>query len=215
MKKLIAVLILVAMAVCFSTAANAVDPVLKEGEYSYTMPVSDSGAYDPPIFVYSVDEDGGAEIRDVFGTMYYLYMPSTIDGHKITAIADDAFSYVTCLQFIAVPRYVRSIGKYAFNGCSSLEEVVLPASVESIGDHAFANCVSLKKVNIPENVTEIPEYAFSSCLALTDVVLPEGLTSIGDKAFSMCLNLAELAIPEGVEVAESAFENSNLAEPAA
>ena len=216
MKKLIAAFLLVVMAVCFfSTAAFAIDPELKEGEYCYTMLVPADGADDPPIFVYYLNEDGEAEIRDVFGTMYYLYMPSTINGHKITAIADDAFSYVTSLQYIAVPRHVKSIGKYAFNGCSSLEEVVLPASLESIGDHAFANCVSLKTVNIPENIKEIPEYAFSCCLALTDVTMHDGIEAIGEKAFSMCMNLTELAVPEGAAVAEDAFENSALADDAA
>lgn len=62
--------------------------------------------------------DGSAVYRTTAGV---LTIPETINGYRVTAIADNAFY-----------------------GCSQLTEVVIPASVETVGKGAFYECNKMK-----------------------------------------------------------------------
>ncbi len=73
-----------------------------------------------------------------------LKIPAEIDGEKITAIGDSAFS-----------------------GRSSLTSIEIPDSVTSIGDSAFSGCDSLTSIEIPNGVTSISALAFGACRCLT------------------------------------------------
>ena len=83
--------------------------------------------------------NGTVTIYEYLGGTTTVAIPSTLNGYRVTAIADYAFagSDVTA---VVIPPSVVSIGWFAFNGCASLSSVSIPASVTSIGYAAFDGC---------------------------------------------------------------------------
>jgi len=162
-------------------------------------------------------------------------VPETVDGKRVTAIADDAFlSHFPNLVSIKIPESVTSIGEGAFagckslttvnipsgvtvierstfSGCTSLESVDLPEGITAIGGVAFSRCESLTTVNIPDGVTVIEDGTFSGCTSLKSVDLPEGITAIGERAFYGCKSLEHITIPDSVtSIGEWAFSHCDL-----
>ena len=92
-------------------------------------------------FGYYILEDGTLGLTDYYGddkkTMTKLDIPAEIDGKKVTAIENRAFS-----------------------GCTSLTNVTIPEGVTGIYYHAFYNCPNLKSVTIPKSVSRIDNEAF-------------------------------------------------------
>ena len=56
-------------------------------------------------------------------------IPETVDGQRVTAIADNALRG-TDLTSVTIPEGVETIGKSAFSGCKTLTSVTLPLLVE-------------------------------------------------------------------------------------
>ena len=83
--------------------------------------------------------DGTITIYEYLGGTTTVAIPSTINGYRVTAIADYAFAN-SDVTTVVIPPSVKSIGWFAFNGCSSLSSVSIPASVSSIGYAAFDGC---------------------------------------------------------------------------
>ena len=117
-------------------------------------PVGGTGDIEtPPVsyvpFYYSVNEDGETcTITGPGNAMEpYLNIPETVDGYRVTAIANSAFS-----------------------GCMELRGVVLPDSLESIGERSFNYCRNLLTVTIGENLSYIESTAFSGCERLVEVI---------------------------------------------
>ncbi len=73
-----------------------------------------SGGYE-----YVILDNGTVEITDYEGTVAELYVPSEIEGKKVTSVADGAF-----------------------DGCAELREIHLPVSLEHMGD-TFYDCSGL------------------------------------------------------------------------
>ena len=122
-------------------------------------------------FEYAVNEDGVS--CTVTGVTVYanieLYIPEYIDGYKVTAIGNDAFSGETRIIVAYIPGGVTSIGARAFSGCTGLRRVNLPEGIASIGFAAFYDCNCLTDVIIPASVTSIGHGAFDLCVALENV----------------------------------------------
>lgn len=118
-----------------------------------------------------------------------VIIPDTIDGMKVTSIAEKVF-------------YLKK-----------LEEVVIPNTITVIKESAFSSCEGLKKVEIPSSVREIKEYAFSNCSNLEELKLNEGLEVLGRYAFSRC-NLKVVIIPSTLResVGPVFSDNQNLVE---
>lgn len=75
-------------------------------------------------------------------TITTAYIPETINGIPVIAIASNAFE-----------------------NCTQLTEVTLPETVKSIGSYAFKN-TALQKIFIPKSVTYVPSNAFYQSYAL-------------------------------------------------
>lgn len=147
---------------------------------------------------YSLSNSGEATIGKASNAAGSLTIPSTINGHRVTAIGIEAFQGCTNLTSVNIPASVTGIGVGAFSGCTSLTTVTIPDSVTEIGDVAFEGCTSLTAVTIPASVTEIWPNAFSGCTSLTAVTIPDSVTAIGWGAFSGCTSLTSITIPESV-----------------
>lgn len=77
-----------------------------------------------------------------------LVVPDTMNGTKITGIADWTFSNIWSVQKIILPNTIVSIGDEVFKNCESLTEITIPKSVENIGTDVFLNCTMLKTINV-------------------------------------------------------------------
>ena len=104
-------------------------------------------------YTYALREDGTAEIL-LYGfdetEPENLVIPSVLDGHPVTRIADRAFWPCRHLVSVTIPESVTyngttysvsSINYKAFNGCSGLTSVTIPNSVTSIDSYAFSGCI--------------------------------------------------------------------------
>lgn len=159
-------------------------------------------------FEYQLLDDGTAEITGYTGSAVDLIIPSEIDGYKIIAINEWAFSECGNLVSVEIPESVINIGSWAFGYCENLQQVKLPSKITSIEMCVFSDCVSLVDIEIPEGVTYIGDDAFSGCSRLTNISLPNNLIFIGNCAFSGCSSLVSIEIPEAVvDIDDGAFSD--------
>ena len=210
MKRLLTIAVVLLLIMSLSITASANTWVLPEGQHSYMMQVPPSGADDPPIFIYTLNEQNEAEIIDFFGEAYDLKIPKMFGKYPVVSIGDDAFTMSGTLLSVIIPDSITKIGDFAFSRCTELKSVAIPESVIEIGEYAFSGCIALESVTIPTSVTAIREGTFTSCLKLAEVNLPESLQSIGADAFMMCRTLRNINIPDNTAVDESAFRLSAL-----
>ncbi|MGN0638771.1 MAG: leucine-rich repeat protein [Huintestinicola sp.] len=181
---------------------------------------------------YEVSGDGTVVITGLkeYTFPQDLVIPREIDGKRVTAIGENAFSHCsfttvtipdsvtsigdysfqwcTELTSVTIPNSVTYIGHSAFYLCESLTSVTIPDSMTSIGYGAFRQCYSLTSVTIPDSVTYIDQYAFDKSDSLTSIFIPDSVTYINEAAFSRCNKLVNVSIPKGCQVEEKAFTNS-------
>ena len=89
-------------------------------------------------FKYHV-QNGYITITAYLGNEKTIFIPSAIDGIKVTAIGEDAFKNCSA-ERIVIPDTVELIDWFAFYSCKCLHEITVPSSVTSIGHGAFDLC---------------------------------------------------------------------------
>lgn len=137
-----------------------------------------------------------------------LEIPAEIDGKKVTAIGQDAFSGCTGLESVKIPANITSVGAGAFYSCINLKSATIAEGVKEIGTAAFEGCSSLKSAVILGDVKAISNNMFHLCSKLTDVTLPESVETIGDDAFAGCSSLPSIILPKKVtKIGEDAFKS--------
>lgn len=93
----------------------------------------------------------GADNPDLSGT---LVIPDTINGYKVTEIANSGFNH-TNITTVVIPETVTKINDYAFSYCPNLKTVIIPEGVRTLGEAVFKECPSLKSITIPASVTDM------------------------------------------------------------
>ena len=145
-----------------------------------------------------------------------VVIPSEINGKKVVAIANSAFTTEGI-----TPTTINNIKKvsvsYLYNDNKAsvhklvmtspiglgITSVVIPSTVKSIGQSAFQNN-KLTEVTIPSSVTSIGLYAFADN-QITEVTIPSSVTSIDWGAFYNN-KLTEVTIPSSVtSIGRNAF----------
>ncbi len=96
---------------------------------------TDSSVNVTPAFKYIVTGTT-ATLTGYTGNDTDIVIPASVDGYRVTAIADGAFEGSPAKSVI-ISDGVTSIGWFAFNGCTALRSVTIPSSVTSIGYLAF------------------------------------------------------------------------------
>ena len=123
-----------------------------------------------------------------------VVIPSEINGKKVVAIADNAFTSDGIIPTTisntkkVVPSYLYNIDNkkevtllnYQSIGLG-ITRVVIPSTVKSIGGYAFYGN-KLTEVTIPSSVTSIGSYAFAGN-QLTKIIFPSTPLTIGCKTF--------------------------------
>lgn len=172
----------------------------------------DPDAY--PTFEYELKLDGTAEIVKYKGVdgVTELTIPSTLDGHSVSAIGTLAFEECRELTKVVIPEGVKSIGVQAFRLCTSLKEVVIPESCLDIDRGVFYYCSELTNVTLPSKLTAIPDYTFYMCTSLKEISVPTTVTEIGVSAFNHC-QISNFPLHEGiVRIGGYAFEGNLITE---
>ena len=173
------------------------------------------GATKGEYFTYIVETDGTATITGYIGNERAVVMPKKIDGHKICAIADNAFASNSLITTVTIQKGVQSIGASAFSNCENLSEVILPEGITGIEKDTFAYCSRLKEVNLPDSIAYIGWKAFNSCKSLKEIIIPDSVCFIGDSAFAYCESLDKITMPTKInsdhlsfaEIGEFAFSH--------
>ncbi len=158
---------------------------------------------------YEINEDGRTCTITGMGTCTAteIYIPSSIDGYKVTRIGESAFISrpITAIRF---PSSVTEICDGAFHGCTELTEITLPSSITTLGSQVFQGCAGLSTATLQCRVTELPHMTFEGCTSLTSVTLPTTLTQIRISAFGNCTALREIAFPASLSIiGPSAFQH--------
>ena len=156
---------------------------------------------------YTVNADGKTCTITGIGTCNdtELYINDTIDGYKVTAIGDKAFSECTHVTFIKIPESVSMIGTRAFYGCTGISEITIPASVTSIGTQIFYKATNLHTVYY-NSAYSSPDNPFLNTSSITKVVF--GGTNVPDLILNSCSYIKEIDINNSVKwIGSSAFEN--------
>lgn len=103
------------------------------------------------IYEYVLD-NGQVTIIDCAVPEYYgssvwrnldLNLTNGIDGHAISAIADNALEGLRFVKDIELPDTLTAIGSDAFAGCMDLMNIAIPEKVTNIGNGAFRGCDNL------------------------------------------------------------------------
>ncbi len=133
-----------------------------------------------------------------------LYIPSTYNGRKVTSIRENSFSFMHCLNNVAIKTVeisdsVTNIGRMVFEMCINLESVKLPSGLTTISESLFMSCENLVNITIPNSVKTIENFAFDNCKKLKDIMIPSGVTIIDDHVFNDCLSLTSIIIPSSVK----------------
>jgi hypothetical protein len=179
---------------------------------SFTVTVSAEEYYTSGDFMYTILEDGTAEITTYTGVAKEIEIPAEIDGYSITAIGYNAFyslndgSYIS----ITIPDSVTLIRQWAFSD-SALTSIKVDENNKTFSDIdgvlfnkevteiiQFPEGRTDTEYTIPNTVNLIGESAFEDCNNLISVTIPDSVTTIGDNAFRFCNNLTSIIIPDSV-----------------
>ncbi len=135
-----------------------------------------------------------------------LFIPSTINGQKVTKLADGCFKNQEALEEISLPETLTDLGRSCFES-SGISSIKLPMSIQYIPAYCFRNCSELKSVDIEASELQyISLHAFSGCSELESLQIPP-LTShvpyedriavdkdfpLGNYCFMNCTNLKSI-----------------------
>lgn len=137
------------------------------------------------------------------GTTGTVTLPTSLDGHPVIGIADNAFYDNGVLAKVTIPGCITTIGASAFELCDHLTAVYMENGVAAIGDHAFANCRLMDTVTLPPSLLSIGDAAFLWCNGVTGFTVPASVTTLGFNPFVSCASLQNITVDGGNPYFES------------
>lgn len=211
MKKLLSVLVVLALVLALIPAGLFTVSAEQSGDYTYTV------------------INSKAKITDYTGSGTVITIPDSLGGYPVTAIGIYAFSYCNTLTSVTVPDSVIEIQNYAFYQSAKITTISLGAGVNILGYSVFARCYKLTQINaagtnnaysssggvlfnktgetlvqyppgktgsytMPVGVTSIAANAFYDCDYLTSVSVGSAVNLIGNLAFSSCSVLTQINV---------------------
>jgi len=146
-------------------------------------------------FTYALKADGTAEISCTNTQIETADIPSEIDGHKITTLAENCFADCDKLREVNIPDSVTEIGSYAFYNCSSLAEIQIPANVTMIDSYAFESTPNIILFSVDENnpAYQSPDGVLYTKTGYTLIKYPESRADTSYKISDSCQEIADWA----------------------
>lgn len=183
-------------------------------------------------FLYIINDNGQALIKEYIGDSKTVIIPEEIDGNPVMAIQIGAFTRKN-VEKVVMPSQMLNIQPMAFSFCYDLEEVIFNDSLSYMQDRAFYRCTALEEIRLPEGLTFLGENAFMYCRSLkkvyitknidtwygsvfygcplTSVIFENGIKKIGSYAsFCPISKLKNVVIPPSVDTIVDYSFNSGL-----
>ena len=160
-------------------------------------------------YEYKLDDEGNATITKYNGPAGAVTIPSELDEHPVTAIADRAFQSSDHITSVTFPSDLGTIGGFAFQYCKNITSLTFQGDVNTIGNRAFQGCDNLTTVTFQGDVGTISEYAFQSCENITSLTFQGDVGTIGTRAFQYSKKITSLTFPGDVGTI-GAFAFSNI-----
>ena len=193
MKKLLMIFAILAACMFASSIAEDKPVVYTFGDYQYTLL-----------------EDGTAKITSYKGTEENLQIPDQLNGYTVTSIGDEAFSRLSSLASVTIPKSIQNMDANPFLGCERLEIIrVAPesqyfATIDGVLFNkaekklvCYPKAFDAESYSIPNGILSIGDKAFYWCTPLKSITIPQSVTKIGNSAFSLT-SLTEIALPESI-----------------
>ena len=121
-----------------------------------------------------------------------IVIPTTVNGYKVVAIANQAFYFCEEITSIDIPEGITSIGEWVFEFCG-LTSLHIPASVTSLANEFFGLHSKVTSLTVAEGNRVYSSPAGSNAIlsnggktlvaACSTTVIPEGVEWIGFRAF--------------------------------
>ena len=106
-------------------------------------------------YKYTLRPDGTAAIYCTDPEISVADIPAELDGHKVTALAEDAFYGCVNLKKVTIPNTVKELGVCSLSCCYSLKDLVIPNSVKTIKGQAFMYNIAMKSISISKVICKI------------------------------------------------------------
>ena len=156
-------------------------------------------------------------------TLKKLEIPETVHYRNtdfaVTVINKEAFSNISTLVSVTIPKTVKEIKAGAFKGCSALKTIKIGGTIEYCGENAFSGTAiekpiytgktlvyypaSLTEYKINEGTETILENAFGDCKEMTSIVIPASVKTLYTGSFVNCNKLESIAVAEGNKTYDS------------
>lgn len=159
--------------------------------------------------LYKENEDGTLTVSGMGSCKdEFLYIGSTHNGQKVTAIGEGAFDGNEKIKYVYVSGDIKEVGAYAFISCPNLLCATLADGIDTMGMYAFYECGEMYDFYLSRDVKEISEFTFSGCFKLREAPLHEGIEKIGKAVYSRCESIKSFKLPSGVKTLEEhLFDN--------
>ena len=152
-----------------------------------------------------------------------LEIPETVHylntDFAVNVINKAAFSNISTLTSVTIPKTVTEIRAEAFNGCTALKTIKIGGIIEYCGKNTFSGTAISKPiytgknlVYYPANLTEykinegtekVLEYAFSDCKEMSAITIPASVKIIYAKTFANCDKLENIVVADGNQTFDS------------
>lgn len=150
-------------------------------------------------FSYKINSDNSIIITGYNGSELDLFIPSEIDGHKVIAINENAFSNNNNIKSVTIEDGIKEIDDFAFINCENLSTINIPDSVISLSSNTFKNTNWFN--NQPDGVIYIGKVLYSykgDYESLQSLEIKEGTKSIAFGALGGCTKLSNVSVPDSV-----------------
>ena len=175
-------------------------PAELTADFVKSYPVTDASQFT------TASIEGGVTIYSYDGSETIVVVPEEINGEKVIAIDNKAFSMNTEIKAVKIADTITVIGSQAFINCKNLEIVLCGSGLETIEDYAFTNCPAIKYIELNEGLKTINELAISKA-SMTELYVPASVETIN---YGIKLNPELKIICEAGSVAETFAKENNF-----
>ena len=201
MKKILAITLLMAMALCGMGQAIHFDfSVTNSTGYEIYYRITNADLHQVVVTYPCQNDDNYWWGYDKPEGKLILMDTISYNGADYTLVGIDDHAFCGCSGLrgtFEFPETIQTIGAGAFKGCSNLSgNLVIPNVLTQIEDEAFSGCASFTgKLVLPDSIQYVGNQAFLNCSGFRGMMmLPASLSFIGEQAFKGVTSINSISI---------------------
>jgi len=201
MKKILAITLLMAMALCGMGQAIHFDfSITNSTGYEIYYRITDTDLHQVVVTYPCQNGDNYWWGYDKPEGKLILMDTVTYNGTDYTLVGIDDYAFCGCSGLrgtFEFPESIQTIGAGAFKGCSNLSgNLAIPSVLTRIEDEAFSGCASFTgKLALPDSIQYVGNQAFLNCSGFRGMMmLPASLSFIGEQAFKGVASINAISI---------------------